>query len=545
MKSVWKRGTGLLLALVLALSLTVPAGAAELDLEDAVQGSAAYLSKTVSKPQVGSIGGEWAVLALARSGAELPQAYWDNYYAAVEKYVADCGGVLHEKKYTEYSRVILALTAIGADPTDVAGYNLLTPLGDFDKTVWQGINGPVWALIALDSGEYPMPVNDQAKTQATRQMYLEEILSRQLDNGGWNLTDRGGNGQADPDVTGMVLQALSNYQSQAGVKGAVSRALTYLSQTQEADGGYASHSTSNSESVVQVIVALTSLGIDLEDARFVKNGNTLLDNLLGYRQADGSFLHTSAGTGESLMSCEQGLYGLVAAQRAAQGKSKLYEMDDVTIHVTGVDAPQTGLPGKNEDVQKCPVILPGATFVDIQGHTNQQAVEALASRGIINGKEGDLFDPSATMTRAEFAAIVVRGLGLTPQADDAFTDVTSQDWFACYVGTAHRYGIIEGVGGGRFNPRGTINRQQAAVMVARAAKLCGMDTSLSSQEIRDVLAQFGDYMTIASWAQEGMAFCYKEGILDQSDWNTEPNRAILRCQVAQMLYEMLDAAKLL
>ena len=545
MKSVWKRGTGLLLALVLALSLTVPAGAAELDLEDAVQGSAAYLSKTVSKPQVGSIGGEWAVLALARSGAELPQAYWDNYYAAVEKYVADCGGVLHEKKYTEYSRVILALTDIGADPTDVAGYNLLTPLGDFDKTVWQGINGPVWALIALDSGEYPMPVNDQAKTQATRQMYLEEILSRQLDNGGWNLTDRGGNGQADPDVTGMVLQALSNYQSQAGVKGAVSRALTYLSQTQEADGGYASHSTSNSESVVQVIVALTSLGIDLEDARFVKNGNTLLDNLLGYRQADGSFLHTSAGTGESLMSCEQGLYGLVAAQRAAQGKSKLYEMDDVTIHVTGVDAPQTGLPGKNEDVQKCPVILPGATFVDIQGHTNQQAVEALASRGIINGKEGDLFDPSATMTRAEFAAIVVRGLGLTPQADDAFTDVTSQDWFACYVGTAHRYGIIEGVGGGRFNPRGTINRQQAAVMVARAAKLCGMDTSLSSQEIRDVLAQFGDYMTIASWAQEGMAFCYKEGILDQSDWNTEPTRAILRCQVAQMLYEMLDAAKLL
>lgn len=545
MKSVWKRGTGLLLALVLALSLTVPAGATELDLEDAVQGSAAYLSKTVSKPQVGSIGGEWAVLALARSGAELPQAYWDNYYAAVEKYVADCGGVLHEKKYTEYSRVILALTAIGADPTDVAGYNLLTPLGDFDKTVWQGINGPVWALIALDSGEYSMPVNDQAKTQATRQMYLEEILSRQLDNGGWNLTDRGGNGQADPDVTGMVLQALSNYQSQAGVKGAVSRALTYLSQTQEADGGYASHSTSNSESVVQVIVALTSLGIDLEDARFVKNGNTLLDNLLGYRQADGSFLHTSAGTGESLMSCEQGLYGLVAAQRAAQGKSKLYEMDDVTIHVTGVDAPQTGLPGKNEDVQKCPVILPGATFVDIQGHTNQQAVEALASRGIINGKEGDLFDPSATMTRAEFAAIVVRGLGLTPQADDAFTDVTSQDWFACYVGTAHRYGIIEGVGGGRFNPRGTINRQQAAVMVARAAKLCGMDTSLSSQEIRDVLAQFGDYMTIASWAQEGMAFCYKEGILDQSDWNTEPTRAILRCQVAQMLYEMLDAAKLL
>jgi len=153
MKTGKRRFTALCLAVILTFSLILPttAAAADLNLEKTVSCSAAYLLKTVKAPQVGSIGGEWAVIGLARSGYEVPQSYWDNYYAAVEDYVVKKQGVLHTKKYTEYSRVILALTAIGADPSNVGGYNLFTPLGDFDKTVWQGINGPVWALIALDS----------------------------------------------------------------------------------------------------------------------------------------------------------------------------------------------------------------------------------------------------------------------------------------------------------------------------------------------------------------------------------------------------------
>lgn len=544
MKTIFKRGTGFLLALVLLLSLSIPAFAAETDLAAAVQGSAKYMLDTVREPQVGSVGGEWAVIGLARSGYDVPQKYWDAYYAAVEAYVSDHKGVLHEKKYTEYSRLIVALTAIGADPTDVAGYNLLTPLGDFDKTIWQGINGPIWALIALDSGSYAMPQNPAAKTQATRQMYVDEILARQLDDGGWNLTDKGGAGESDPDITGMALQALAGYQSQTEVKAAIDRALTCLSAAQESDGGYASHNTSSSESVVQVIVGLCALGVDLNDARFVKNGHTLLENLLSYRQENGSFLHTSAGNGDSQMASEQGLYGMVAACRAAAGKSSLYRMDDVTIHVTGTAADTVGLPGKHADVKPVPV-SGKVSFADVAGHANQTAIEALASRGIINGKGENRFDPNATMTRAEFAAIIVRALGLTPKATDTFTDVAADAWYAGYVGTAYSYGIITGVGGGRFNPGGTITRQEAAVMVARAAKLCGMDTELENHEILNTLAQFTDYVTIAQWAQESAAFCYGENILDQSDLNVEPTRAILRCEIAEMLYRMLDSAKLL
>lgn len=542
-----KSALSLLLVLILVIGLCVPAVAvSKSELTSAVSESAAYMLNAVKQPQVGSIGGEWAVIGLARSGYDVPQKYWDNYYAAVEDYVEDCNGVLHKKKYTEYSRVVVALTAIGADPTNVAGYDLLKPLGDFDKTIWQGINGPIWALIALDSGSYDMPVNAEAKTQATRQMYIDEILSRQNNDGGWSLTSMGGDNASDPDITGMALQALAKYQTQPAAKAATDKALTCLSKMQDSDGGYASWETSNSESVVQVIVALCELGIDLNDSRFVKGGNTLLDNLFSYRNADGSFSHTANGSGNNQMSSEQGFYGIVAAMRAIEGENSLYRMSDCPIRVSGNAGMNTiGLPNKHADVQKVPITVPGTTFSDITNHANKTAIEELAARGIITGYNATSFGPNDTMTRAQFATIVVRGLGLPLTATNNFTDVKAGSWYASYVGTAYSYGIVNGRTATTFDPEGTITRQEAAAMVARAAKLCGMDTELETYEILNVLAQFGDYMSIGEWARESMAFCYGEDILDQRDLEIEPKRAILRCEIAQMLYNMLGSAKLL
>ena len=88
------------------------------------------------------------------------------------------------------------------------------------------------------------------------------------------------------------------------------------------------------------------------------------------------------------------------------------------------------------------------------------------------------------MTRAEFAAIVVRALGLTPEGKNSFSDVAAEAWYAPYVGTAYSCGIITGVGDGRFNPSGTITRQEAAVMVSRAAKLCGLETEMDNAATR-------------------------------------------------------------
>ena len=557
MKQWKKRGLSLLLvlALVMALSVTALAAVSEDALADAITDTAQYLYKSVKSPQVGSIGGEWAVMGLARSGYELPEQYYQDYYATVEKYVKACNGVLHEKKYTEYSRLIVALSSIGMDARDVAGYDLTKALGDYDKTIWQGLNGPIWALIALDSRDYPMPENPEAKTQATRQMYIDRILQCQLPDGGWSLfggtaAASSGDNTSDPDITGMALQALAKYQDQPAVKKATDEALACMSEKQDAKGGFSSWGTANSESCVQIIVALCELGISLDDPRFIKNGNTLLDNLMTFYLKGSGFLHTADGSGSNQMASEQGFYGLVAAQRLQQGKNSLYRMSDAKVISAGENGQTagSGLAGKDPAVQAAAVTAPGKTFSDISGanaHANQPAIEALAARGIIDGKGNGLFDPDANMTRAEFSAIVVRALGLTAKSNNAFTDVTADKWYAAYVGTANTYGIVNGVGDGRFNPEGTITRQEAAVMVARAAKLCGMDTELDSGAVRDVLAQFGDYVKTAEWARPSLAFCYSEGILDDAGLEIQGAVAIKRCEIAQMLYNLLSSANLL
>lgn len=546
-----QRVAGLALALILVCGAALPALAAGREtLDAAIEDVAAALCRTVARPQFGSAGGEWAVLALARGGCAVPDGYFEQYYTGIEKEVADSGGLLHDRKYTEYSRLIVALTAMGRDARDVGGYDLTVPLGDYDKTVWQGVNGPVWALLALDSGGYPMPENAQAATQATRQMYVDRILQCQLPDGGWSLrgsTDSAtaADGASEPDVTGMALQALAKYQDQPAVRQATDRALACMSAKQNAQGGYNSWGTVNVESCVQMLVALTELGIPLDDPRFVKNGSTLLDNLLRYYRPGAGFSHTEDSGEINQMATEQGLYAMVAAQRALDGKNSLYRMDDAAQLVGG--SAGKGLAGKHDDVTSCPVTKPGATFDDISGeppHPNRTAIEALAARGIINGREDGRFDPDAGMTRAEFAAIVVRALGLKPEACDAFSDVGEQ-WFAPYVGTAYRYEIVNGKGEGRFEPESGITRQEAAAMVARAARLCGMDTAMETAEIRNVLAQFTDYVQAEGWARESLAFCYKSGILDDSALSIEPKAEILRCEIAQMLYNLLRSADLL
>jgi hypothetical protein len=530
----------LMFTLIFTFGLTVSASAAvDADALDSVTGDTAnYVLKTVPAPNVGSIGGEWAVLGLARSGFAVSESYYENYYNRVVNYVKANNGILSERKYTEYSRVAIALTAIGKNPADVGGYNLLAPLGDYNKTVYQGINGAIFALIALDCGDYAMPVNSGAEVKASRSMYVDYILKKQLPDGGWALTGS----SADADVTGMALQALSNYQNRADVKAAVEKGLVCLSGIQQADGGFISWSVGNCESTAQVIVALGELGISVDDSRFVKNGNSLLDNLMSFYSKGGGFKHTEDGNGNNGMSTEQGLYALASIKRVVSGSNSLYDMSDVKKSEQPDDS--FGLPGKHQDVKKMPVTAAGKTFGDIKGHANKNAIEALAARGIINGMTETAFQPNSSMTRAEFAAIVVRGLGLTPKEVTVFKDIKSGTWYSGYIGTAYTYGIVKGTSDTTFTPNSTITKEEAAAMVARAAVLCGLDTELSESEINAVLADFGDSGQVSSWAKGTLAYCCSSGIIDQTQ-NLQPKKAILRCEIAQMLYNMLVLAELI
>lgn len=320
-----KRWMVVMLTWSIMLSSITAYAAEKVILEDEIRHTASYLIKTVPKPQVNSVGGEWAIMALARSQHKIPETYYKNYYKEVETYVKANQGVLHNRKYTEYSRVILALTSIGKDPTNVAGYNLLTPLGDFNKTIWQGVNGPIFALIALDSNQYDIPVNKDAEIQATREMYIEEILKHQLADGGFALASA----SAEPDMTSMALQALAKYTENEKVAEAVKRGIERLSLMQNEKGGYTYLGKENLESVAQVIMALCELGIDLNDSRFVKNGHTLLDNLMTFKRPDGSFVHEKVGAKSDGMATEQALYAMVNLNRIQNKQKSFYEMSDV------------------------------------------------------------------------------------------------------------------------------------------------------------------------------------------------------------------------
>ena len=313
-------------------------------------------------PGVGSTGGEWMTIGLARSGRAVPAGYYDNVVEYV-KAKADANERLHRAKVTDNARVILALTAIGKDVTNVGGHNLLKGLDNMAYVQKQGINGPIWTLIALDSHNYP------TMGDVTREKLIQVILDAQLPDGGWDLSAE----NADTDMTAMAIQALAPYyKTNETVKAAVDKALEALSALQRSDGGFGSWGTVNSESCAQVIVALTALGIDpTTDSRFVKNGSTVLGALAGFYVDGGGFKHTADGERNG-MATEQGYYALAAYFRFVNGQTSLYDMSDVTIQTGGNTPANPDDPGKTDpsDPGKTDPSDPGKTDPSDPGKTD-------------------------------------------------------------------------------------------------------------------------------------------------------------------------------
>ena len=307
-------------------STTVPA------FGDAYKETKDFAAADIAKyaPTVGSSGkddviwGDWIMFSMARSDMELSDAFINAYYAKVEAYVKanfnDTNGTLGgtgSYLLTDNARLVLALTALGRDPADVGGKDLLTALQTLAATdPYSTIYEQVFALLALNSNKYGHTTG-----------LLTAILSKQQSDGSWKTSDKDDVG--DVDMTAMALQALAPYYNNSSeeVDDAVDKALTWLSAQYKA-GKY-----TTSESCAQVVVALSALGIDANtDPRFVKGEGdaavSVLGNLLQYHIKDSGFKHTAGGTVDR-MATEQGLYALAAYQRYAMQRNSLYDMSDV------------------------------------------------------------------------------------------------------------------------------------------------------------------------------------------------------------------------
>lgn len=293
----------------------------------------------------GSPAGDWYPIGLGRLGVADD---YERYLAALrenvtERYARDGG--LDSVKATEWHRISLAVLALGGDPTDFGTDSEGKPINLIADGVYnrknlgaQGINGLIWGLIALDSAGYSVP--DGA--YYTRDGIIAELLSLRCPDGGFAFSGD----QSDPDMTAMAITALAPYygsekaykvtfsgkETVTTVREAVDGALLRLSEMQLETGDFRSWGIRNSGSVCQVIVALCSLGIDpFSDVRFIKNGVTLRDGLMIYKNSDGGFIgNLSEGNMPSgSMAGEQALYTMAAIIRQRSGTGRLFDFSDV------------------------------------------------------------------------------------------------------------------------------------------------------------------------------------------------------------------------
>lgn len=300
--------------------------------DEAYAGAKAYIQSAVSAPVVSYLFGEWAVLGQARAKVPLSEAYIAAYYEKVVAYVQKnmgADGVLVDPEsrnptVTDNERIILALTAIGKDPANVGGENLLKVLQNKDimqvtDTSNTDINGLVMGLLALNSRNYTSDTS----------WLVQAVLAQQNEDGSWRAS-ADTKPVGDVDMTAMALQALAPYYKDGGnetVNTAVEKALNWLS------GKYRSGYDS-SESCAQVVIALSALNLDANtDARFTKTveGKTLsvLGNLLQYRVAEnGGFKHQFADKAVNEMATEQALCAMAAYARFTEKANALYDMTD-------------------------------------------------------------------------------------------------------------------------------------------------------------------------------------------------------------------------
>ena len=271
--------------------------------------AAKYLISAVPAPEFGSIGGEWTIAALKAANAALPDGYEEKYINSVKNTLTENGGILSERKYTEYARLIIALRALERDPKNIFGYDITERLGEYDAVVAQGINGAAYALIAANGTDY---ITDEIK-----QKYIIFIESFQNSDGGFGLSD-----ESDPDITAIAIQALApNGSSQA-----VENAVNYLSTVQNQNGGfYSAYGGENSESCAQVILALNAANIEISDPRFVKGTNTVVTAINSYLAPDGGFKHNKTDDSANIMATEQVLYALSVAEWAPTSSERFEE----------------------------------------------------------------------------------------------------------------------------------------------------------------------------------------------------------------------------
>ena len=178
------------------------------------------------------------------------------------------------------------------------------------------------------------------------------------------------------------------------------------------------------------------------------------------------------------------------------------------------------------------------TFADLTGvEWARNAIEVMASKGIINGTGDDRYSPDANITRADYLILLTKTLGLTADFDGNFSDVAENAYYYNAVGVAKELGIASGDTDGTFNPTENISRQDMMALTARALeKFKGLEPSTDNT----VLDRFDDKGNIADYALSSMATLVGEGLIAGSGNSLNPLSDTTRAEAAVFLYNIYN-----
>ncbi|WP_159886448.1 S-layer homology domain-containing protein [Paenibacillus puerhi] len=221
------------------------------------------------------------------------------------------------------------------------------------------------------------------------------------------------------------------------------------------------------------------------------------------------------------------------------------ELSFVPTRFQAMDGGRTRALLKRQGNSTYAVIRHTKSFDDLAGHWAKDEIALLASKLIVDGRTEHNFVPQGDVTRAEFATLLVKGLGLQPQVSSLFRDVSVSDWYAPYVGAAAGAGLVEGLEPGAFKPDDRITREQMATMLIRALKIVGTTVTASPTDAAQT-DRFADHAIISSWAREGVTQALKAGLMNgKSAEAFEPSAPANRAEAAVVLKRLLQYAELI
>lgn len=303
----------------------------EVPAEDIIQKIEQAIEKTTEHILSQDVSSEWQAIGLGRAGVPVPTSYEGKFFNNLKSEVLNKVGS-GSLKVTDVERLAIAAAAIGKDATNINedGFNLIEKIynsehwtwENTDSIIYQGNNGIIFGLIALDSKGFEVP--DGAKW--TRDKLVAELLENQHTSGAWGLT-ASSTGSASLDITAMALIGLAPYIEDSVVKKAVDKALAFLSEKQGLSGGFNDpwNGGVSSELTSQVIIGLTANNIDPRSEEFTKEGINLVDHLLSFQADDGGFKHIVTDTRSNGMATEQALQALVAFDLFLKDEGRLYD----------------------------------------------------------------------------------------------------------------------------------------------------------------------------------------------------------------------------